>query len=55
MDRFKLTTLVVQLVEAGGRLVNVEPYLEGKYVKHNDNNGSVESKEDIPQVRAAKI
>jgi len=44
-----LPVSVVQLVEADGRLINIEPYLEGKYVKHNDNNGAIESAETIPQ------
>mmetsp|Transcript_34192 Transcript_34192/g.107114 ORF Transcript_34192/g.107114 Transcript_34192/m.107114 type:complete len:516 (-) Transcript_34192:796-2343(-) len=44
-----LPVSVVQLIECEGRLINVEPLLEGKYVKHNDNDGNVESKEKVPQ------
>ncbi len=36
---------VLQLVESDGALVNIEPELHGKFVKHNDNDGNVESKE----------
>ncbi len=44
MGRF-VPVSVLQLVESEGALVNIEPELHGKFVKHNDNDGNVESKE----------
>jgi hypothetical protein len=31
-------------------LINSEPYLKGEYVKHNDNDGHVETSLEVPQV-----
>jgi len=44
-----LPVSVYQLRERGGQLVNVEPFLKGDYVKHNDNDGNVETKDELPQ------
>ena len=35
--------------ERGGALINIEPMLEGEYVKHNDNDGHVDSADLYPQ------
>lgn len=35
--------------ERGGALINIEPMLEGEYVKHNDNDGHVDSTDLYPQ------
>jgi len=44
-----LPVSVVQLLECGGRLVNVEPLMEGEYVKHNDNDGNINTRALVPQ------
>jgi len=44
-----LPASVASLVEAKAQLINIEPILEGKFVKHNDNDGNVSSKEEVPQ------
>ena len=44
-----LPASVASLVEAKAQLINVEPLLEGKFVKHNDNGGNISSKEEVPQ------
>mmetsp|Transcript_460 Transcript_460/g.950 ORF Transcript_460/g.950 Transcript_460/m.950 type:complete len:392 (+) Transcript_460:139-1314(+) len=44
-----LPVSVMMLEERNGLLCNVEPMMSGKYIKHNDNNGHVESKEALPQ------
>ena len=41
---------VFKLSERGGALVNIEPMLEGDYVKHNDNDGHVDTNDMYPQV-----
>ena len=40
---------VMMLNERNGQLCNVEPLLLGDYVKHNDNDGNVETSEQLPQ------
>eukprot|EP00286_Rhodomonas_abbreviata_P017072 CAMPEP_0181325778 /NCGR_PEP_ID=MMETSP1101-20121128/21123_1 /TAXON_ID=46948 /ORGANISM="Rhodomonas abbreviata, Strain Caron Lab Isolate" /LENGTH=257 /DNA_ID=CAMNT_0023434141 /DNA_START=63 /DNA_END=832 /DNA_ORIENTATION=+ len=40
---------VVRLSERSGQIVSVEPYISGKYVKHNDNDGHVDSDDLLPQ------
>eukprot|EP00960_Hanusia_phi_P063441 765489-Hanusia_phi.AAC.5 len=40
---------VLRLHERENQLVTIEPLLEGKYVKHNDNYGEVGTEDDIPQ------
>ncbi|EKX46110.1 hypothetical protein GUITHDRAFT_70870 [Guillardia theta CCMP2712] len=40
---------VFKLSERGGALVNIEPMLEGDYVKHNDNDGHVDTNDMYPQ------
>jgi hypothetical protein len=32
------------------KIVNIEPMLEGEYVKHNDNDGHVDTNDMYPQV-----
>ncbi|EKX33934.1 hypothetical protein GUITHDRAFT_119862 [Guillardia theta CCMP2712] len=44
-----LPVSVYQLRERGGQLVNVEPFLKGDYIKHNDNDGNVETGDELPQ------
>eukprot|EP00961_Rhodomonas_salina_P180821 2440406-Rhodomonas_salina.2 len=44
-----LPVSVFKLSERGGQLVNVEPILAGKYVKHNDNDGHVDTDDMVPQ------
>ena len=44
-----LPASVASLVEAKAQLINIEPLLEGKFVKHNDNDGNISSREDVPQ------
>ncbi len=41
---------VFKLSERGGALINIEPMLEGEYVKHNDNDGHVDTTDMYPQV-----
>jgi hypothetical protein len=53
--RFRVSFLpvsVIMLSERKAQLCNVEPQMQGNYVKHNDNDGHVETQEMLPQVRA---
>lgn len=38
---------IMQLKERGGQFVVAEPHLDGKYVKHSDNNGYVNSRDEL--------
>ena len=44
-----LPASVATLPETGKQLINIEPILEGKFVKHNDNDGNISTKDDLPQ------
>mmetsp|Transcript_41099 Transcript_41099/g.84071 ORF Transcript_41099/g.84071 Transcript_41099/m.84071 type:complete len:454 (-) Transcript_41099:360-1721(-) len=40
---------VLRLRERSGQIVSFEPFLGGKYVKHNDNDGHVDTDDFLPQ------
>eukprot|EP00961_Rhodomonas_salina_P110963 1493023-Rhodomonas_salina.2 len=40
---------VLRLSERSGQIVSFEPYLGGQYIKHNDNDGHVDTAEELPQ------
>jgi len=40
---------VLRLSERSGQIVSFEPFLGGKYVKHNDNDGHVDTTDEMPQ------
>mmetsp|Transcript_16798 Transcript_16798/g.40491 ORF Transcript_16798/g.40491 Transcript_16798/m.40491 type:complete len:352 (+) Transcript_16798:203-1258(+) len=44
-----LPVSVIMLSERKAQLCNVEPQMQGRYVKHNDNDGHVETSEMLPQ------
>ena len=53
-QKFKCRFLPVRVMQFYGKtgphaLCNCEPYLQGDYVKHNDNDGHVETSKEVPQ------
>mmetsp|Transcript_36036 Transcript_36036/g.84689 ORF Transcript_36036/g.84689 Transcript_36036/m.84689 type:complete len:408 (-) Transcript_36036:235-1458(-) len=40
---------VLRLSERSGQIVSVEPFIAGRYVKHNDNDGHVDTDDILPQ------
>mmetsp|Transcript_21334 Transcript_21334/g.43394 ORF Transcript_21334/g.43394 Transcript_21334/m.43394 type:complete len:282 (-) Transcript_21334:933-1778(-) len=44
-----LPVSIFKLLERGNQFITAEPYLEGKYVKHNDNDGHVDTDDPLPQ------
>jgi hypothetical protein len=49
-----LPVSVMMLEERQNQLCCVEPMMRGSYVKHNDNDGHVETGEQLPQVSVMK-
>ena len=53
-EHLKCRFLPVRVMQFYGKsgphsLCNAEPYLQGNYVKHNDNDGHVETTQEVPQ------
>lgn len=40
---------IYKLLERSNQYVTAEPFIEGKYVKHNDNDGHVDTTDPLPQ------
>ena len=53
-QKFSCMFLPVRVMQFDGKvgrhsLCNCEPYLQGDYIKHNDNDGNVETNKEVPQ------